>query len=231
MRLDDVLGDAGDPAFVLDPHEDRFVTANAAGCALLGYSRAELLGTPVSRIHPGELPQLRSLVARALHDGHGTTIGLTCRTRSGGYLPADLALHAFENEGRVYVLALIHDRSEHRADERRLRSDSAGSGTLGDMVTTGLIVRLEAKAGKESELAAFLIEALPLAQEEPATIAWFALRTGTSSFAIVDAFPDEEGRQAHLGGAVAAALLARADELLATPPEILHADVLAAKLP
>ena len=74
------------------------------------------------------------------------------------------------------------------------------------MVTTGLIVRLEAKAGKEEELAAFLVEALPLVQDEPETVAWFAVRTDASSFAIVDAFPDEDGRQAHLGGAVAAAL-------------------------
>ena len=99
------------------------------------------------------------------------------------------------------------------------------------MVNKGLIVRLEARAGKEAELAAFLESALPLVREEPATIAWLALRVDTTSFAIVDAFPDETGRQAHLQGAVAEALLARADELLATPPEIVRADVLAGKLP
>lgn len=99
------------------------------------------------------------------------------------------------------------------------------------MVTKGLIVRLEAKAGKEEELAAFLESALPLVRDEPATIAWLALRIDTSSFAIVDAFPNAQGRQAHLNGAVARALLAKADELLARPPELLHADVLAAKLP
>lgn len=99
------------------------------------------------------------------------------------------------------------------------------------MVTSGLIVRLEAKAGKEDDLAAFLADALPLVQDEPETVAWFAVRKDTSSFAIVDAFPSEAGRQAHLGGAVAAALTARAGELLATPPDIEHVDVLAAKLP
>ena len=99
------------------------------------------------------------------------------------------------------------------------------------MITKGLIVRLEAKAGKEAELATFLESALPLVQEEPATIAWFALRLDTSSFAIVDVFPDEQGRQAHLAGPVASALLSRAGELLANPPEILQADALAAKLP
>jgi quinol monooxygenase YgiN len=99
------------------------------------------------------------------------------------------------------------------------------------MVTTGLIVRLEAKAGKQEELAAFLAEALPLVQNEPETVAWFAVRAASSTFAIVDVFPDEEGRKAHLAGPVAAALAERAGELLATPPQIDQVDVLAAKLP
>jgi quinol monooxygenase YgiN len=99
------------------------------------------------------------------------------------------------------------------------------------MVTTGLIVRLQPKSGKEEELAAFLADALPLVQNEPETVAWFAVRTNISSFAIVDVFPDEAGRQAHLAGAVASALAERADELLAAPPHIEQIDVLAAKLP
>jgi quinol monooxygenase YgiN len=99
------------------------------------------------------------------------------------------------------------------------------------MVSKGLVVRLEAASGKEEELASFLRGALPLVEDEARTVAWFALRTGESSFAIVDAFPDEAGRQAHLDGPVAAALIARAGELLAEQPQIEPADVLAAKLP
>lgn len=99
------------------------------------------------------------------------------------------------------------------------------------MVTKGLIVRLEAKPGMEEELASFLRDALPLVRAEGETIAWLALRAGTTSFAIVDVFPDDAGRQAHLDGAVARALLGRAEELLAQPPEIEPTDVLAAKLP
>jgi quinol monooxygenase YgiN len=98
-------------------------------------------------------------------------------------------------------------------------------------VTTGLVVRLEAKPGREAEVAAFLASALPLVAEEPETVVWLAVRSGPSSFAIVDAFPDDAGRRAHLDGAVAAALLARADELLASPPAIEQVDVLAARLP
>jgi quinol monooxygenase YgiN len=99
------------------------------------------------------------------------------------------------------------------------------------MVTKGLIARLEAKTGKEDEVAAFLRDALPIVQGEQQTVAWLALRTSESSFAIVDVFPDEAGRRAHLDGAVAAALIEAAGELLAAPPEIEPVDVLAAKLP
>ena len=99
------------------------------------------------------------------------------------------------------------------------------------MTTVGLIVRLEAKPGKEEEVAEFLRSAVPLVQQEPATTAWFAVRIGPSSFAIVDAFPDAAGRQAHLDGAVAAALSSKADELLASPPAVEQVEVLADVLP
>jgi quinol monooxygenase YgiN len=99
------------------------------------------------------------------------------------------------------------------------------------MVNVGLWVRLEAKPGKENEVESFLRGGLPLAQAEPATTAWFAVRLGPSTFGIFDAFPDEAGRQAHLTGPIAAALMAKASELLAQPPLIERVDVLAAKLP
>ncbi len=99
------------------------------------------------------------------------------------------------------------------------------------MVKVGLFVKLEAKPGKEEELAAFLSSALPLVQAEPGTVTWFAVRFGKSTFAIFDAFPDEQGRTAHLEGRVAAALMAKAPDLLAGPVNIEKADVLASKLP
>ena len=99
------------------------------------------------------------------------------------------------------------------------------------MVTVGLLVTLKARPGKEEELAGFLVSALPLAQGEPETTAWFAIKIDPSTFAIADFFPDVAGRQAHLDGPIAAALLQRAEELLAAPPDIKPVDVLAAKLP
>lgn len=99
------------------------------------------------------------------------------------------------------------------------------------MVTVGLWVPLEAKPGKEQEVADFLEGGQALVDEEPETTAWFAVRLGPSSFAIFDVFPDDGGRQAHLSGKVAEALMAQAADLFATPPEIKQVDVIAAKLP
>ena len=99
------------------------------------------------------------------------------------------------------------------------------------MVNVALLVRLEAKHGKEPEVESFLKSGLAIVEEEPATTAWFAIRMGPSTFGIFDAFPDEAGRQAHLTGRVAAALMAKAADLFAQPPVIEMVDVLAAKLP
>jgi quinol monooxygenase YgiN len=99
------------------------------------------------------------------------------------------------------------------------------------MLTRSLFARLEAKPGKENEVAAFLQQGLELANRETTTPLWFALRLGPTTFAIFDAFRDEAGRQAHLDGPIAKALMAEAPHLLATPPVIERLDVLGAKLP
>jgi quinol monooxygenase YgiN len=99
------------------------------------------------------------------------------------------------------------------------------------MVSVALFVRLEAKPGKEAEVEALLKGGLAIVEEEPATIVWFGVRIGPSTFGIFDAFPDESGREAHLAGRVAAALMAKAPDLLAEPPVIEKMDVLAVKLP
>jgi quinol monooxygenase YgiN len=99
------------------------------------------------------------------------------------------------------------------------------------MVKVALFVRVEAKPGKEKDVESFLMGGLPVVEEEPATTVWFAIRLGPSTFGIFDAFPDEAGRQAHLAGKVAAALMAKAAELFTKPPSIEKVDILAAKLP
>lgn len=99
------------------------------------------------------------------------------------------------------------------------------------MIKLALLVRLEAKPGKAAEVESFLRGALPPVEQEPGTLAWFGIRLGPTTFGIFDVFSDESGREAHLSGKVAAALMAKAPELLARPPVIEKADVLAVKLP
>lgn len=98
------------------------------------------------------------------------------------------------------------------------------------MAKFALLATLQAKPGKETQVAQFLAGALPLAQAEAGTTSWFALQLGPDRFGIFDTFDDEAGRQAHLDGPIAAALMAHADELLAQPPKIEKVDVLAAKM-
>jgi quinol monooxygenase YgiN len=98
-------------------------------------------------------------------------------------------------------------------------------------LTLGQFVPLEAKPGKEEQVAAFLADAVEMTKQEATTPLWVALRLGKSSFAIFDAFRDEAGRQAHLNGPIAAALMAQAPNLFTTPPVIESLDIVGAKLP
>ncbi|CAN5458519.1 antibiotic biosynthesis monooxygenase [soil metagenome] len=97
-------------------------------------------------------------------------------------------------------------------------------------VKVGLLVRLEAKPGREADVERFLEGGLALVNEEPATTTWYAIRLGPGSFGIFDTFPDDAGRQAHLSGRVAAALMENAGELF-EQPSIEQVDILSAKLP
>jgi PAS domain S-box-containing protein len=114
VAFERLFEDSSDPIFVVDPVHDRILDANRAGCALLGYSHTELLATPVSRIHPAEMPELRAFVDGVLREGEGRTIKLTCRTKSGVFLPTEIALLALDAGGRLYIFGFVTDRSEHR---------------------------------------------------------------------------------------------------------------------
>jgi quinol monooxygenase YgiN len=99
------------------------------------------------------------------------------------------------------------------------------------MGSLGILARIEAKPGRESDVEKLLTGARALAEAEPGTQTWFAWRMGSSTFGVFDTFEDEEGRQAHLNGEIAKALMANADELLSQPPDISTIDLLAEKLP
>ena len=103
-----------EPAFVMDPEHSSILAANDAGCDLFGYTREELLEIPISSIHPSELAELSELLERVLRDGRASTIKLTCRTKQGTFLPTEITLHTLEIGGRVRILGLVQDRSEHR---------------------------------------------------------------------------------------------------------------------
>ncbi|WP_233601834.1 putative quinol monooxygenase [Corallococcus exiguus] len=144
-------------------------------------------------------------------------------------------MYAFLNPYRIAFLALATSLMGWGCA-------SSSKSTTGESMTTtqsqkaedvhvGLLVRLEAKPGKEGDVQKFLEGGLPLVHEEPATAQWFALRFGPTSFGIFDTFADDVGRKAHLGGKVAAALMAQAPELLSTAPSIESVELLAVKAP
>jgi len=97
------------------------------------------------------------------------------------------------------------------------------------MEKRAILALVEAKPGKEQEVENFLKSALPLAQNETKTVRWYAIKLGASSFGIFDTFEDDSGRDAHLNGEIAKALMANADALLAKPPQIQKVDILASK--
>ena len=97
--------------------------------------------------------------------------------------------------------------------------------------TVGLLVTMDAKPGKEADAEAFLQSAVPLVNDERATVAWFAIRLSDSTFGIFDVFPDDAGRDAHLNGKVAEALMAQAPDLFSGALNIQKIDVQDSKLP
>jgi PAS domain S-box-containing protein len=110
---------ATEPAFVMDPRENRVVAANDAGCALLGYTREEMIGLHVACIHPSEMPELSALLGEVARHGRASTIKLTCRTKTGTFLPTEISLHSLRLDHGIRILGLVQDRSEHR--QRLLR--------------------------------------------------------------------------------------------------------------
>lgn len=97
------------------------------------------------------------------------------------------------------------------------------------MITLALFVRLEALPGKEAEAEAFLHAALAMANDEATTPIWFALKLSPNTFGVFDAFHDEAGRQKHLTGPIAQALMAKAPDLFTGPLNIEHIGVLGLK--
>src|ERR687895_767346 len=116
-ELERLLERADDPAFLLDPASDSILSANRAACLMLGFTRDDLLATPISHLHPADLPQLLDFIEHVMGNGYGSTITLTCRTKRGDFLPAEMALFTLAGGAETHVLALVQDRCQHRQGE------------------------------------------------------------------------------------------------------------------
>jgi quinol monooxygenase YgiN len=147
-----------------------------------------------------------------------------CRSASDDSCPINLLHAALRPKGTLPYVHGHHGRTF-------MQEPAMPPTATATKIRVGLYVRLEAKPGQEDAVAAFLKSALPIVEREPATLTWYAMRLGPTSFGIYDTFPDDQGREAHLAGQVAAALMQKAPELLASPPVIQKIDILAAKLP
>ena len=112
--LEMLFEESRDPVVIADPRADRILDANPAACRLLGYTREEFQATPISHIHPHELPRMQMFAELALENGVNWTIELACRTKSGTFLPTEITLLALDSGNDVYVISLLRDRSEHR---------------------------------------------------------------------------------------------------------------------
>lgn len=122
-RFRKIFEHTNDAIFVIDPPRDRIVDVNDKACKMLGYSRAELLATPISAIHPHEMPALMAFAESVLREGHGTTNELSCLTKRGDTLPSEMSASIVEIDGQAHVIALVRDisgrkRAEQAAAER-----------------------------------------------------------------------------------------------------------------
>ncbi|MFQ5604874.1 MAG: sigma 54-interacting transcriptional regulator [bacterium] len=120
-RFHRVFDYSNDAIFVLDPHQDKIIDVNPRACTLLGYSRQELLSSSVTRIHPREMPKMLAFAQTVFKDGRGWTDELSCVTKSGGALPAEISASVIDIDGRECMIALVRDISERKQAERKLQ--------------------------------------------------------------------------------------------------------------
>ena len=106
---------------IVDPRRDCIVDANPTACALLDYPRDELLATPVSTVHPGELPALRRFLDEARRSGAARSAEFSCLTRGGLWVPVELSAAPIECAGDACLLIVARDQRERLASEAELR--------------------------------------------------------------------------------------------------------------
>ncbi|MCP5159206.1 MAG: sigma 54-interacting transcriptional regulator [Gammaproteobacteria bacterium] len=124
-RYQQIFMHSNDAIFIIDPPQDRIVEANPRACAMLGYSHAELLATPISNVHPHEMSRMLAFTTTVLSDGHGWTDELNCLTKNGKLLPAEISASVIDIEDRVCVIAMVRDTTERKQIETALQESQA----------------------------------------------------------------------------------------------------------
>lgn len=135
-----IFAHSNDAIFILDPVQDRIVEANPRACAMLGYSRAELLATPISGVHPHEMPRMLAFTTAVLRDSHGWTDELSCATKTGECLPAEISASVVDIDGRPGVIALVREVSERKRMEAALHESQAWLTQILDSAMDAIVV-------------------------------------------------------------------------------------------
>ena len=121
---------SNDPIFLLEPAGNLIVDANARACEMLDYSREELLSIGIAAIHPDEMPELIAFAESVFNSGHGWTNQLTCTTKAGQVLPAEMSASIVNMEGKDCLIAVVRDTTERRAAEKRIRQEASRAESL-----------------------------------------------------------------------------------------------------
>lgn len=125
-----IFDHSNDAIFLIESARDAIVDANPKACEMLGYSREELLSLGMSAIHPNEMPKLMTFAHSVFEQGHGWTDELTCRTKKGRFLPAEISASIVEIDGQECMIALIRDTTERKEAEERIRREAARADAL-----------------------------------------------------------------------------------------------------
>ncbi len=120
-RFHKIFDHSNDAIFVLDPEADEILHVNSKACSMLGYSREELLSMPITAIHPNEMPELLAFTRSVFKKGSGWTNELTCLTKTGNTLPAEISASVIDISERTYMIALVRDITDRKRAEEALQ--------------------------------------------------------------------------------------------------------------
>ncbi len=125
-----IFDHSNDAIFIIDPAQDKILEVNPRACSMLQYSRQELLSAPISAVHAKEMPQLLAFAQSVIEQGNGWTNELTCLTKNGENLPAEISASVIEIGGRNCIIAMVRNIAERKRVEQALRGSEERFRTL-----------------------------------------------------------------------------------------------------